>query len=496
MGPIQFWSYIMSLYQSAASFTPSEARQISHHLIGRSKISELAISLYKDSTASLFDLTMANGSLDYVATKIVDAAANDDRNIVQFVNAHCINISRADEQYRNCLEDADILLPDGSGLRLAATLAGSGNIDNLNGTDLFPHICKAAARAKQSIFLLGGNPGVASATAQNMRKRFPGLCFAGTQNGYYSDVTDQQVIDMINGSGASILMVGMGVPIQEKWIAKYRDQITVPVIMGVGGLFDYYSNTIPRAPQILRDMGLEWCWRFAMEPRRLAKRYLWGNLHFVGHAIRHAFVARGHAERYAAASKRSLDLSIALLALLLLGPLAAAICLFITMEDRGSPFFRQTRIGSDGKPFKIWKFRSMYKDAEARKAELSQENERDSICFKIKKDPRITRVGKWIRRTSLDELPQILNIISGEMSIVGPRPALPNEVLSYADKERGRLRGKPGLTCIWQVSGRADIPFERQVDMDLDYLTKKSLMQDLKLITQTVPAVLTGRGAY
>ncbi|MEP6345586.1 MAG: sugar transferase, partial [Parasphingorhabdus sp.] len=223
---------------------------------------------------------------------------------------------------------------------------------------------------------------------------------------------------------------------------------------------------------------------------------LWGNISFVSHAVAHAFVVRGYAQRYAAASKRTLDLAIALLALVLLGPLAAAICLLITMEDRGSPFFRQTRIGTNGKPFKIWKFRSMYRDAEARKGQLSDQNERDSICFKMKKDPRVTRVGKLIRRLSLDELPQILNILSGEMSVVGPRPALPNEVLSYAEKERGRLCGKPGLTCTWQVSGRADIPFNKQVDMDLDYLTNRSMMKDLKLITQTVPAVISGRGAY
>ncbi|MEO9635818.1 MAG: WecB/TagA/CpsF family glycosyltransferase [Parasphingorhabdus sp.] len=486
----------MSLYQSAASFSESESRQISSHLIGRSRISELAISLYDRTTTSLFGLALVNGSLAQVATQIVDAAASGERNIIQFVNAHCVNVMRHNEQYGTALKSADVLLPDGSGLRLAGSLARTGAVSNLNGTDLFPHICEAAAKRNQSIFLLGGKPGIASAAAQNMRKTIPGLKFSGTRNGYLGDQTDEQIIAMINKSGASILMVGMGVPIQENWIEKHRSQITIPVIMGVGGLFDYYSNNIPRAPKIVREMGMEWSWRLAMEPRRLAKRYLWGNISFVSHAVAHAFVVRGYAQRYAAASKRTLDLAIALLALVLLGPLAAAICLLITMEDRGSPFFRQTRIGTNGKPFKIWKFRSMYRDAEARKGQLSDQNERDSICFKMKKDPRVTRVGKLIRRLSLDELPQILNILSGEMSVVGPRPALPNEVLSYAEKERGRLCGKPGLTCTWQVSGRADIPFNKQVDMDLDYLTNRSMMKDLKLITQTVPAVISGRGAY
>ena len=486
----------MSVYQSAASFSKHHSRRISHLIIGRNNITELALSLYDETAISLFGLNLANGSLSDVAAKIVRAASLGERNTVQFINAHCINIAKQDAQYTANVQSADVLLPDGTGLRLAGRLAGSGPVNNLNGTDIFPHICEKAADAKQSIFLLGGKPGIAAAAAKNMRNRYPGLEFACTQNGYFEDGTDEQIVEQINRSGASILMVGMGVPMQEKWIAKYRDQITVPVVMGVGGLFDYYSGSIPRAPALLRELGLEWCWRFAMEPRRLAGRYLGGNLRFVGHAIAHAFLARGHAERYATASKRTLDLSIALLAMVLLGPLAAAICLLITLEDRGSPFFRQTRIGTDGRPFKIWKFRSMYKDAEARKIQLTNQNERDSVCFKMKKDPRVTAIGKFIRRMSLDELPQILNVLSGEMSIVGPRPALPNEVLSYKNKERRRLIGKPGLTCIWQVSGRADIPFDQQVEMDLEYLSKKSLWRDLKLITQTVPAVISGKGAY
>ena len=358
----------MSIYQSAASLRKNDSRRISHLIIGRNNITELAVSLYNEKAISLFGLALANGSLADVASKIVDAAADRERNIIQFINAHCVNVAQQDADYLASVRSADILLPDGSGLRQAAKLAGIGPVDNLNGTDLFPHICEKASQANQSIFLLGGKPGVAAAAAKNMRNRYPGLHFAGTRNGYFSEGEHQQVIDQINRSGASILMVGMGVPIQEKWIAKYRDQIKIPVVMGVGGLFDYYSGNIARAPSLLREMGLEWCWRLALEPRRLAGRYLAGNFKFMGHAMAHGFVVRGYADRYAAAAKRTLDLSIALVALLLLGPLAAAICLFITLEDRGSPFFRQTRIGADGKPFKIWKFRSMYKDAEARKA--------------------------------------------------------------------------------------------------------------------------------
>jgi len=463
---------------------------------GRFEFSELAMQLYANGTSSLFGLDLASGTLTQVADALVQAAARKEKAVIQFINAHCINILQKDEKYKEALHNADILLPDGSGLRIAAKLAGTNVPQNLNGTDLFPELCSAAAKAGESIFLLGGGPDIARQAGNAMKEQYETLDIAGTAHGFFTAKEETQLINQINKSGASILLVGLGVPHQEKWIAQNKDRLNVPVIAGVGGLFDYYSGRIARAPQWLRQRGGEWLWRLKCEPRRLAGRYVVGNARFMAHAAIHALSARGIIESYIKASKRSLDLSIALLALVLLGPLAAALCLLITLEDRGSPIFRQTRIGENGKPFKIWKFRSMYQDAEARKAELTEQNERDAVCFKMKADPRITRVGKLIRRTSIDELPQILNVLSGDMSIVGPRPALPDEVLSYQPRERKRLAGKPGLTCTWQVSGRADIPFDQQVEMDVEYLERISLGEDLSLIARTVPAVLTGKGAY
>lgn len=135
-------------------------------------------------------------------------------------------------------------------------------------------------------------------------------------------------------------------------------------------------------------------------------------------------------------------------------------------------------------------------DAEARRQRLLAKSEREGVCFKMQLDPRVTSVGRWIRRLSLDELPQIFNVLRGEMSIVGPRPALPQEVIAYDCRALNRLNGAPGLTCSWQVSGRADIPFETQVELDIDYLETRSFFGDLKLIARTVPAVVSGRGAY
>ena len=142
------------------------------------------------------------------------------------------------------------------------------------------------------------------------------------------------------------------------------------------------------------------------------------------------------------------------------------------------------------------KFRSMYTDAEARRAALLAQSDRAGTCFKMQDDPRITRVGKIIRRFSIDELPQLLNVLGGSMSLVGPRPALPSEAASYRDRQWERLGGKPGITCSWQVKGRAEIPFHRQAIMDRAYLRRRSFVTDLRLLAMTVPAVIGGRGAY
>jgi lipopolysaccharide/colanic/teichoic acid biosynthesis glycosyltransferase len=145
----------------------------------------------------------------------------------------------------------------------------------------------------------------------------------------------------------------------------------------------------------------------------------------------------------------------------------------------------------------MWKFRSMYIDAEARKARLIAANEMaGGVLFKMKHDPRITRVGRFIRKASIDELPQLWNVLRGDMSLVGPRPALPSEVDEYSLRDRQRLEVIPGITCIWQVSGRSDIPFEEQVQLDIQYIESQSFWQDVMILLKTVPAVLLGRGAY
>lgn len=195
--------------------------------------------------------------------------------------------------------------------------------------------------------------------------------------------------------------------------------------------------------------------------------------------------------------KRILDLSVAAFLLLFLSPLLLLIGLLIKIQDNGPIFYVSTRVGKWGREFKFYKFRTMHVGADQMKENLLPYNEyKDSTTFKMKRDPRITCFGRFLRKTSLDELPQLWNVIKGDMSLVGPRPHLPNEVATYTLEERRRLDIKPGITCIWQVSGRSQIPFNQQVRLDLDYIESQSFWNDMKLLLKTIPAVILGRGAY
>lgn len=201
--------------------------------------------------------------------------------------------------------------------------------------------------------------------------------------------------------------------------------------------------------------------------------------------------------KFSYALKRFLDFSLALLALFILLPLFSFTALAIVIENPGPIIYSQQRVGKDGKPFKFYKFRSMIVNADKLKDKLLQENEsKDGVIFKMKRDPRITRVGRFIRRFSIDELPQLINVLKGEMSMVGPRPPVPREVNQYTLEDRKRLHIKPGITCIWQVEGRSDIPFNEQVELDKEYIRSQSFWEDIKILFKTIPAVLTGKGAY
>lgn len=481
-------------------------------------------------TLRFFEVDMANTTMDETLAWLTSRARERERTLLAFVNPDCLNNAYVNPDYQRVLQQASRVLPDGIGVNVGCRIKGVAMRANLNGTDLFPHLCETLAATGQSIYLLGAQPGRAAATAQAMQEKFPQLRVAGTRHGYFDAAEDAAIIQDINASGADILLVAMGAPRQELWLAQHQDALTVPVRMGVGGLFDYYSGSIPRAPLWLREIGLEWVWRLMQEPGRMWKRYLIGNPLYLYRVWRECRGQRKASRlarqprslpgnrfsllhnRFTAASRRNLwryaarvtdfmkrliDIVVSGTLLLLLLPLFGLVALAIRLESPGPVFFRQIRVGCQGRTFAMWKFRSMYIDAEQRKVALEALNEmQGGVLFKLKQDPRITRVGRTIRRLSIDELPQLWNVFKGDMSLVGPRPALPIEVSQYSLDERGRLNAKPGITCTWQVTGRSDIPFNEQVLLDIEYINQQSVRNDLKLLVKTVPAVISGRGAY
>lgn len=196
------------------------------------------------------------------------------------------------------------------------------------------------------------------------------------------------------------------------------------------------------------------------------------------------------------AFKRAIDFTVALLSLILLAPLLGLIALSIKLESAGPAIFRQERVGKNGHRFGIYKFRSMVEDAEAQKAELESLNEADGPLFKMRDDPRRTRIGRILRKISLDELPQLYNVLKGEMSLVGPRPNIPSEVEQYQEWHKRRLEVLPGLTGLWAVSGRSELAFDEMILLDIYYIENWSLALDLKIVLQTIPRVIIGTGAY
>lgn len=195
--------------------------------------------------------------------------------------------------------------------------------------------------------------------------------------------------------------------------------------------------------------------------------------------------------------RRSFDFTLASIALFFLWPIMTITAVAIKLDSPGPVLFKQKRVGKWGSTFLCYKFRSMYIDAEARKAELLSQNEvSDDVMFKMKQDPRVTRVGRLIRKLSIDELPQLINVIQGNMRLVGPRPPVPSEVAQYEFDQRQRLNAEPGITGLPQISGRSNLSFTRWVELDLKYIQEQSLLKDLEILVKTIPAVLFSRGAY
>jgi len=224
-------------------------------------------------------------ALPRAAGFIVDCALRGEPLDVYFVNAHCVNVAARSPAYARLLAQAPFVFADGVGMALAARLLGERLEYNVNGTDLFPELCTAASAARVPIAFLGARPGVAQTCKAQVQRHWPGLDVAWVEHGFLTAEQEGRSLEALNASGARILFVAKGVPAQEEWIAAHRPQLRVPVVLGVGALLDFYSGAVRRAPPIVRQLRSEWVWRLLREPRRMARRYLFGNPEFMARAL-------------------------------------------------------------------------------------------------------------------------------------------------------------------------------------------------------------------
>jgi N-acetylglucosaminyldiphosphoundecaprenol N-acetyl-beta-D-mannosaminyltransferase len=261
-------------------------------LIARAALSSLLAGTGQRVTPDRFTLLgvpIVNTTMNEAIDTIVRHARGSISQLLAFVNPDCLNIAYRRPEYHAVLNRAEAVWPDGIGIILGCRMLGLSLRENVNGTDMFPRLCERAAQENLSIYLLGARPGIAELTADNMRARFPKLQIAGARDGYFAPEEEAAVIEAINQSGAAILLVAFGAPRQELWLDRHQAQLQPRVLIGVGGLFDFYSGRIARAPVWMREIGLEWTWRLLQEPGRMWRRYIIGNPVFLYRVYRQKF---------------------------------------------------------------------------------------------------------------------------------------------------------------------------------------------------------------
>ncbi len=233
------------------------------------------------SQITLFDIDIDNVTLERAVEMIVDRLDGDTPTQVSFLNADCVNIAYRSPEYLEALQKSDLVFADGIGVRVAGEVLGQSVCDNVNGTDLFPLLAAALEGSGKRIYLLGGRPGVADGVARWLAKNHPGVELAGWRNGYFSAEEEAKVVEDIRRSGADLVLVAFGAPRQELWIRRYLSKLGAKVVIGVGGLLDFFSGRISRAPRWIRKLGMEWSYRLYREPTRLGRRYVIGNVVFL-----------------------------------------------------------------------------------------------------------------------------------------------------------------------------------------------------------------------
>lgn len=441
-----------------------------------------------------------------------------------FVDASSLNHCVSHPSALATLKHADLLIPRGRALQLQLPYSDTDSAQTASTQTLYDELFLELELRKLKVVMLATDKSAAREAEAELIRRYPGLAFSiETLNDQYQFSTTE-LAERLTKDKMQVVISLLPSPKQERLLSRLNRLMTDQLMFGIGeGLPESLMELNSHESSLFGRLSV---WARKRRHSILLRPHQW--IGFIGRTLmsklssnseptplnlamsgggwrarlyRTLIAAKASSFRLRRALgqvfKRAIDLIGVGTGLLLLSPLLLVVALVIKLTSPGPIFYSQMRVGLRGKLFRMWKFRSMYTDADKRKAELEAQNEMaGGVLFKMKHDPRITPIGRVIRRLSIDELPQLLNVLSGEMSLVGPRPALPKEVEAYPVLARARLEVKPGLTGLWQISGRSDLPFDKQVLLDTAYVHTQSTTNDIKLIAKTIPAVVSGKGAY
>lgn len=435
---------------------------------------------------------------------------------LSFIDATGLSMANEFNDLKLAYSSADLLIPRGRGINVSMNLINRGQTPSANSSSLYRELLLSLEAFEKPVILFTDNKRAVHKTELEIKKLYPNLTLKITICDTQYDKSTQWFLDKITEIEPSAVLFALKTPLQERLMARVKSKCEAPLLAALGYPF---FDAIFEVSEGFNFSRLRYSVLFS--PKRLIKASF-GALYQIpktdeqrNSRINTILRQWGWSTRIKRLSirsksslwllrckmqsvlKRTIDLLGAGLGLLFLLPLLIPVAIGIKVTSPGPLFYSQVRVGHRGKLFRMWKFRSMYIDADARKAALMEQNESaDGVIFKMKRDPRITPIGRIIRRLSIDELPQLYNVLTGDMSLVGPRPALESEVAQYPVLARARLEAMPGLTGLWQISGRSDLPFDKQVLLDTAYVNQQSALNDVKLIAKTIPAVVSGKGAY
>jgi N-acetylglucosaminyldiphosphoundecaprenol N-acetyl-beta-D-mannosaminyltransferase len=472
---------------------------------------------------------------DYTAatSKILQWARQGESRYVCEAPVAMVMESYDSAEYRAVINGADLVTPGGMPIVWMMRRLGVLNQQRVYGPTLSLHVCEAAARQGIPVGFYGGTEKAATLFAKRMQERYCGLKVTYLHSPPFRPPTVEEkkaTLAKIRLSGCLILFVGLGCPKQEQWMAEHRGKLPV-VMLGVGAAFDFVSGQKPQAYLWMQRLGLEWLFRFVTEPRRLWFRYLYHNPRFIVLALwQLVFARRFHPPEGAVSRlpnpdgrtrpetpwaidvhsleqslagrrvqlwlKRMIDVVGATTALLLLTPAFLLTALLIRCTSPGPVIFRQGRVGFRGREFTLYKFRSMRVENDPALIRTQQVAASKGILVKGQDDPRVTAIGGILRATSFDELPQLINVLKGDMSLVGPRPLVPFMLGPYPEFACARALMRPGLTGLWQVRGRENnTSAASMMTHDLDYIRRFNLTSDFAILLDTVRAVISRKGA-